>query len=71
MKYCRKCHILYSSYAAACPKCGAVLQSNAEAEPPPAEKKTVRRDWLWLVIGIPLLIAVMYLAVYLIKLSAG
>lgn len=72
MKYCKKCHILYSGYAAACPKCGAdkaaaeAKDARAESEP---DKKTVRRDWLWLVIGIPALIVVMYLIVLLTKLA--
>ena len=66
MRYCKKCHILYSSFADACPKCGALRQK--QAEPAPEEDgRAVRRDWLWLVLGIPALIAVMYLIVYLVK----
>lgn len=73
MKYCKKCHILYSSFAAACPKCGAEEAAAAArnaARSDEADKKTVRRDWLWLVIGIPLLIGIMYLIVFLTK-AAG
>lgn len=66
MKYCKKCHILYSSFAAACPKCGAVRKA-PESENAVNDEKQARRDWLWLVIGIPALIAVMYLIVYLTK----
>ena len=72
MKYCKKCHILYSSFAAACPKCGterAAVQAAAQERETEADKKTVRRDWLWLVIGIPVLIAIMYLIVYLVRLA--
>lgn len=72
MRYCKKCHILYSSFADACPKCGtetAAVRAAAKEKQPEADKKTVRRDWLWLVIGIPVLIAVMYLIVYLVKLA--
>ena len=72
MRYCRNCHILYSSFADACPKCGVrpVKRTEAEAQEQ-ADPRAARRDWLWLVIGIPVLIAVIYLAVYLVKLSAG
>ena len=67
MRYCRKCHILYSSFASGCPKCGALTANRASAAPEEADRKTVRRDWLWIAIGIPSLIAVMYLIVYLTK----
>ena len=70
MRYCKRCRILYSSFAAACPKCGVAPEKRTE----PAEAsdpKSVRRDWLWLVIGIPLLIAVTYLAVYLVRLAGN
>lgn len=72
MKYCKRCHILYSSCAAACPKCGAdeaARKNAASAEPCEADKKTVRRDWIWLAVGIPLLIGIMYLIVFLVKLA--
>ena len=72
MKYCKQCHIVYSDFAAACPKCGAesaAAKANVREQSKEADKKTVRRDWLWLVIGIPLLIAVTYLIVFLTKLA--
>ncbi len=66
MKYCRKCHILYSDAAAACPKCGA-----AEAPVQPSgekpEKGRVVRDWLWIVIGVPVLIGVVYALIKLLN----
>ena len=71
MKYCRRCHILYSGYAAACPKCGVAPVKKEQRQGEPGDVRIVGRDWLWLVIGIPVLIAVIYLAVYLVKLSAG
>lgn len=70
MKYCKNCHILYSSEAAACPKCGITppeQKEGAEGGQAPADKAEVRRDWLWLIIGVPVLIGVIYLAVFILK----
>ena len=66
MKYCKRCHILYSSAAAACPKCG-IKAPEESSEPPKADKKAVRRDWIMLAVGIPLFIGAIYLIIYLIK----
>ena len=73
MRYCKNCHILYSSEAAACPKCG-IAQPDGQpqeaprgGEQPAADKKAVRRDWLWLIIGVPILIGVIYAAVFILK----
>ena len=50
MKYCKKCGVLYTTDV--CPKCGVIAPeepvSNEKAEP-----KTVRRQWIALVIAIP------------------
>ncbi len=67
MRYCRKCHIFYSSVLAACPKCGVNEPENSPEPAPRADKKTVRRDWIIIIIGIPVLIAAVYLMVKLIK----
>lgn len=71
MKYCRNCHILYSSFAAACPKCGALTgQKSAQSDGEAAQKpqaKAAARDWLWLIIGVPALIAAIYLIARLIS----
>lgn len=69
MRYCKNCRILYSDQAAACPKCGlAAPPEGADAgEEPVPDKNAVRRDWLWIVIGVPALICAVYLIVYLIK----
>jgi uncharacterized membrane protein YvbJ len=66
MKYCKRCHILYSNSAAACPKCG-ISKPEEGAEPQKADKKAVRRDWIMLAVGIPLFIGAIYLIIYLIK----
>ena len=70
MKYCRNCHILYSSFAAACPKCGALTNGEQPEEGgEQAESRSAHplRDWLWLVIGLPVLIAVIYFAAKLLS----
>ena len=62
MKYCKKCGVLYTTDV--CPKCGVVAPDD---QPPavPAEPKTVRRQWIALVIAIPtailLIMGVLYL----------
>lgn len=67
MKYCRKCRIFYSDQAAACPKCGVSVEAAKENEVAEgeADKRRVRLDWLWLAIGIPLFIGLIYLLVWL------
>jgi rRNA maturation protein Nop10 len=50
MKYCKKCGVLYTTDV--CPKCG-VLKPEASEPPEPAPQKTVRRQWIALVIAIP------------------
>ncbi len=69
MKYCENCRSFYSDDAAACPKCG-IDDEKAKAEEiasGEAEHKRVVLDWLWLLIGVPLLIGLVYLFVYIIK----
>lgn len=66
MKYCRNCHIFYSNSAAACPKCG-IEQPEEAPQAQPADRSEVRRDWLWLLIGVPVLIGVVYCAVLILK----
>ena len=50
MKYCKKCGVLYTTDV--CPKCG-VLKPEVTEPPEPAPQKTVRRQWIALVIAIP------------------
>lgn len=69
MRYCKNCRILYSSQAAACPKCGVAEppKKDNEGEEKPADGRAVKRDWLFLIIGTPLFILFVYLIVLLIK----
>lgn len=66
MRYCKKCRILYSDQAAACPNCGAAAEPRTEEAPPPADKREVARDWIWIVVGIPLFIALVWFLVRLL-----
>ena len=68
MKYCRNCHILYSSQAAACPKCGIAKPSEStETADAPKDRSAIRRDWIWIGIGVPVLIGVIYLLILVLK----
>lgn len=68
MKYCKKCHILYSDAAAACPKCGVREPDEAEAAPgEKPEKGRVVRDWVWIAVGVPVLIAAIYALIKLLN----
>lgn len=50
MKYCKKCGVLYTTDV--CPKCGIVVpEPDQQAEP--ADAKTVKKQWILLLILIP------------------
>lgn len=65
MKYCKKCGVLYTTDV--CPKCGVVPPEPQETEQIPAEGKTVKRQWISLLIGIPAFILAIWLIVYLFR----
>ncbi len=69
MKYCRKCGVLYSDLLDACPKCGSMpgSEDSSNSSAPEAQKSTVRKQWIAIVIGIPALILLLYGAGYFIK----
>ena len=62
MKYCKTCGVLYTTDV--CPKCGVAVP---DGQPPakPADPKTVRRQWIALLVAIPaailLIMGVLYL----------
>ncbi len=63
MKYCKKCGVLYSDLLDVCPKCG-VETEDPNALPPKEAPKSVRvRQWIGIVIGIPLMIGVLYVVI--------
>lgn len=64
MKYCKKCGVLYTTDV--CPKCGVLVPDNQ----PPAEKadaKTVKKQWIALVIAIPAAILLIMGVLYILK----
>ncbi len=65
MKYCKKCGVLYATDV--CPKCGIVQPESQETEQAPADSRTVRRQWIALLIGIPAFILAIILIVYLFR----
>ena len=69
MKYCKKCGVLYASSLPCCPKCNPALEQAPDSEPdaPPADPRTVRRQWIALCVGIPALIGVLYLVALVLR----
>ena len=65
MKYCKKCGVLYTTDV--CPKCGVLATAPEESEQTPADARTVRRNWIALLIGIPAFICAIMLIVYLFR----
>ena len=64
MKYCKTCGVLYTTDV--CPKCGVLTPDGSETENAP-EPKTVRRQWIALILAIPALILLIMGVVYLLK----
>lgn len=69
MKYCKKCGVLYSGLLESCPKCNALLEEHIpeEAPPPEASKKTKIKQWIGICIGIPALVALLYIIGYFVS----
>ena len=64
MKYCKKCGVIYTTDV--CPNCG-ILIPDEKTEQKQADPKEVRRNWIALIVGIPLFIGVIMLIVYLFQ----
>ena len=64
MKYCKSCGVLYTTDV--CPKCG-VLTPDGSAPADIPEPKTVRRQWIALILAIPAMILLITGVVYLLK----
>ena len=69
MKYCKKCGVLYSDLNACCPKCNTALTEceAAQESAPEADKRTRRRQWIALCVGIPGMILVFYILFWLAR----
>ena len=65
MKYCKKCGVLYTTDV--CPKCGVIPPEPSE-DVPKADQRTVRRQWITLLIAIPAAILLIMGVVYLYRL---
>ncbi|MBO4515835.1 MAG: hypothetical protein J5721_09220 [Lachnospiraceae bacterium] len=63
MKYCKKCGVLYATDV--CPKCG-VQEPEDLPEPEAPDKRTLVRQWIGLLVGIPLFIMAIYVVIYLL-----
>ena len=63
MKYCKKCGILYATDV--CPKCG-IEEPEDLSEPEAPDKKTLVRQWIGLIVGIPLFIMAIYVVIYML-----
>mgnify|MGYP006916070819 CR=1 FL=1 len=64
MKYCKTCGVLYTTDV--CPKCGLVIPDGQEPQKQ-AEPKTVRRQWIALIVAIPASILLIMGVIYLLK----
>lgn len=64
MKYCKKCGVLYTTDV--CPKCGVVVPDE-QAGTENADPRTVRRQWIALLIAIPAAILLIMGVVHLLR----
>ena len=65
MKYCKKCGVLYTTDV--CPNCGVAVPEDQKPAAP-AEPKTVRKQWIALIIAIPAAILLIMGVLYLLRL---
>lgn len=75
LKFCKQCGTLYTSSLGVCPNCSAKETERqaheAEIASAPAAKGSVKRGWLGIVIGVPLLIALLYAVTWLFRVLAA
>ncbi len=65
MKYCKKCGVLYTTDV--CPKCGIAVPDDKEPSAP-ADPRSVRKQWIALILAIPTVILLIMGVIYLLKL---
>jgi hypothetical protein len=65
MKYCKKCGVLYTTDV--CPKCGIAVPDEEEPSAP-ADPRSVRKQWIALILAIPAVILLIMGVIYLLKL---
>ena len=65
MKFCKKCGTLYGCSLGVCPRCNAKdvagQAEQAEQSQAAASAKTVKRQWIAILLGVPGLILFLYL----------
>lgn len=73
MKFCKKCGTLYDDKNMECPKCAAeALEPAPPAEMTEAELTAARkRDWIWILIGVPAFMGFIYLIYYILRMLKG
>lgn len=70
MKKCPCCQITFTDEAETCPKCQCML---AEYTPEEAEmltdsfKAKRRRDWIWIFVGVPAMLLIIYGAYWILQ----
>ena len=76
MHFCKTCGTLYPDSLGGCPRCNAKAVTEAheqqeKEQPPaaPADRGTVRRQWIAILIGVPAFIGVLYLIIWLYRLA--
>ncbi len=64
MKFCKQCGTLYGRSLAVCPRCNAKnVEQQAEQSQTAASAKTVKRQWIAILLGVPGLILFLYLVI--------
>ena len=75
MKFCKQCGTLYGRSLEVCPRCNAknVEQQAEQAEQSQsaASAKTVKRQWIAILLGVPGLILFLYLVIGAFKLISA
>ena len=73
LKHCDKCGTFYNDELEQCPKCFPVsdLIRGAEQNAPKPEKATLKKQWIAILIGIPVMILLYYLVIGILKLAVS
>lgn len=76
MKICKQCGTLYGKGTGVCPKCAAneamlEHENDAPLQLSDEELKRARvKSWIWIILGVPAFIGLIYGIIYLMKLLA-
>ena len=68
MKFCEKCGTLYLESLPCCPKCNPALEEAMNQDNAPiADQKTIRKQWIAIIIAVPTLIGLTYLVGHIMQ----